>query len=282
MGPGEHRALAWVNVSGGDTIETYDAGARRITRWTEDGDVAWEFTLSFDDNSLVAALGGGFYLSIATAQPLGFPVGTSHIDTTAVSLLQPSDKRAQEIVRLPYQTRFAATLPNGTTIYTPLPLEPHAAYAVSASTIYVGYPDQWKIQRFDITGQELEPITVHDARKPLTDQSRDAWKRPVIDRMPPEQQADMIRYLADLPFSDSLPAFDTLIVDELEHLWVRQFPVPGQDSATWRVFGSDGGEVGRLALRSQQRLFHVGRDYAVIGDTRDDGAEIVAVLRLKR
>lgn len=279
-GPGEHQALAWVRALHGDTIETYDGLSRRLTYWSPAGTPARDHRFDNAEHLPAAPAGDDAVLAVRLMRAGRFPVGTAHTDTAIISLIRASDDAPLELANVPYETRFAATPPTGGVIYTPLPLEPKTAYAAGRSAVYFGHSATGTIRRFDLTGVELPPIELNAPRAPLTAEARSAWQQPLIDRMPPAQQQAMREYLDQLPYGDSLPVFDTIVVDDIERVWVRLFPTPGHEMATWRVFDGNG-ETARLRLRSDQRLLHAGADFVVIGDTREDGAEIVLVLRIR-
>jgi hypothetical protein len=277
-GPGEHRHLTWVRVVPGDTVETYDGIVRRFTYWW-DGAVVREYQWTHTDLTPLSAAGADAILALRSQRPNSFPTGTSHTDSVTVFAVR-AGMQPVELATLANETRFAASPPTGGIIYTPLPLEPKAAFAAGRTTVYFGYPADGTIRRFDISGREMPPVTVSYPRQPLTAEMRAAWQRPLVERMPADQQPAMRQYLDRLPYGELLPIFDTLLVDDSERLWIRQFPIPGEAATTWRVY-EDVREVGVLQLPATDRLLHVVSDRVVVTTIRDDGAEMVLVRLLR-
>ena len=280
-GPGEHRGLGGLWFAQGDTVVSYDGVAGKLIYWSSDGQPNREERVAAADQMIGGGIpGSSQYLQLTVNRPFQFPVGTSHHDSMTVSV--SGSARAVRLGTFGYETRYAATLPTGGLIFTPLPLEPKASYAAGRKAIYVGDGSRWHVRIFAPTGEELAPIEPTVPRRPLTVEAREAWKKPLIEGMPVEQRPAMESYLAALPYSDSLPAYDALVVDEMDMLWIREFPVPGDSLVTWRVYAEEGRKTGELRLRVRERLFQVGDDFVVIGDTRADGAEMVMIRRLRR
>jgi hypothetical protein len=277
-GPGEHRHLTWARIVPGDTVEIFDGITQRFTYWW-DGAVVREYQWPHADLTPVVVADANAILALRSRRPSRIATGTSHTDSVTISIIRAGEQPV-EIVTLPYETRFAATLPTGGVIYTPLPLEPKAAFASGRTTFYFGYPADGSIRRFDVSGNELAPVGLSSPRQALTPEARSAWQQPIIEGMPAEQQPAMRQYLDRLPYGELLPMFDALLVDDRERLWVRQFPVPGQASATWRVYEGER-EVGTLQLPAAERLLHVASDRVVLAATRADGAEMVIVRLLR-
>jgi hypothetical protein len=104
----------------------------------------------------------------------------------------------------------------------------------------------------------------------------------MIEPVPAQQKAVMRRYLESIPYPDSLPLFDTFLVDDLGNLWVRSFPMPGSDSVTWNVFAEAGTRIGSITLPVLYKPLHIGADFVVFSSSREDGAQTVSVFALRR
>lgn len=79
------------------------------------------------------------------------------------------------------------------------------------------------------------------------------------------------------------PAYDAIIVDKDEHLWVRRYPAAGKDNTPWIVFSPDGVHVATVVMSAALTVYEVGQDY-VSGIVRDpdSGRHAVVVLSLNR
>lgn len=81
----------------------------------------------------------------------------------------------------------------------------------------------------------------------------------------------------------TLPAYDGLLVDHDDHLWVRRHPSAGEDLAEWTVFAPDGAHVATVRLPALLTVHEIGRAY-VAGIVQDPftGTHAVQVWSLTR
>lgn len=79
------------------------------------------------------------------------------------------------------------------------------------------------------------------------------------------------------------PAYDALLVDTDDHLWVRRYPSADADRTPWLVFSPDGVHVATLEMPTDLTVSEIGSDY-VAGVVRsiDTGRHAVVVLSLRR
>jgi hypothetical protein len=184
---------------------------------------------------------------------------------------------------MPLQTRFAAQLPGGGTIYTGLPLYPTTTFAVAGDVFFAGFGHEGRVRRFSSAGDTLADLSWTAPVEPLTADRRAAWQQPILESVKGRaEEPHMQSYLDALPYPDALPAYDRLLGDDTGKLWVRSYPVPGADSTLWRVLESDGTVVARITTPATLQLLHVGVEFIVASDTDVDGQERVAVWRLRR
>ena len=84
--------------------------------------------------------------------------------------------------------------------------------------------------------------------------------------------------------AEVLPAFTSVIVDRLNHLWVEEYEAPGEErpGLLWTVFDPDGRVLGFVAMPERLEVFEIGEDY-ILGLWRDDlRVEYVQVWPLER
>ncbi|MYJ69357.1 MAG: hypothetical protein F4087_12745 [Gemmatimonadetes bacterium] len=87
-----------------------------------------------------------------------------------------------------------------------------------------------------------------------------------------------------MPLVESFPAFRALLVDALDHLWVREATLPGMDrpAPLWTVFDAEGRVLGFIETPEGLTVLEIGADY-ILGQTTDDlGVESVQVWALER
>ena len=71
--------------------------------------------------------------------------------------------------------------------------------------------------------------------------------------------------LDGMPLPETLPAFATIIVDALDHLWVREYPVPGRGTSAplWTVFDPEGQVLGFVETPPRLRVYEIGADHVL-------------------
>ena len=87
-----------------------------------------------------------------------------------------------------------------------------------------------------------------------------------------------------MPHPETLPAFTTIMADELDHLWVREYDVPGDEITRrlWTVFDPEGLVLGYVEMPRGMIIDEIGADY-VLGRRLGELGEVqVAVWPLRR
>src|SRR5690606_17242667 len=153
------------------------------------------------------------FVSATEDPPVRFAVGTSHQDSLTVAVLDAHTGSSQPIARVPRQTRFAATLPDGRTIYISLPLQPRLSIAVGSSSIFLGYPSKPAVDQYATSGETIHTVSLPLSGAPLTPELRRAWQTSMEEGVSDEEKPLMARYLESLPYPEVMPAFDRLVVD---------------------------------------------------------------------
>lgn len=74
---------------------------------------------------------------------------------------------------------------------------------------------------------------------------------------------DLPEHLQAMPLPESLPAFRAVMSDALDHLWVREYPVPGRETPgpLWTVFDPEGRVLGHIETPPGLVIYEIGADY---------------------
>ena len=88
----------------------------------------------------------------------------------------------------------------------------------------------------------------------------------------------------EIPLPETLPAFDRVIADALDHLWIREYRIPGRDTRhpLWTVFDPEGRVLGRVETPRGLRIFEIGEEHVLGLAIRDLGVQQVQVWPLRR
>ncbi len=158
---------------------------------------------------------------------------------------------------------------------------PHLA--IGRRHVYVGSADSGAVQVYTLDGTPAGVRTLPhaDLRASPADLER-AKRLDTLGQDAATQAQTRSDWALDTPPS-TLPAYDALIVDYDDHLWVRRHPVAGQKATPWIVFDPDGAHVATVALPAILTVHEIGRDYiAGIVLDPETGRHAVRVVALSR
>ena len=149
--------------------------------------------------------------------------------------------------------------------------------------VYVGAADSGVVQVYALDGTPAGTRRLPESEMRATAADLERAKR--IDSLgqDAETQKETRRvWELDTPPA-TLPAYDAILVDKDEHLWVRRYPVAGKDSTPWIVFNPAGVQLATVTMPAALTVYEVGPDY-VSGIVRDpvSGRHAVVVLSLNR
>ena len=250
-GPGEFRYLtnAWAR---GDTIEAFDSEVSRITRFAPDGTVE---TIKLDISRLSrvphSAVPGAFGQGWVLMGVTGFD-RSGRDEVSVFHFLR--DGQFQGVI-----TRVGGILrdPRG---IGPVPLSPSAYLEIKGDELFVGETLTPRIRTFDPAGLDGTavswtpgPVSPGKAIREVT--------RIAVDRAEPANRQRLRDRLSETPKPDVVPVFSSFLLDESGFIWIRPYEV-ARDAAVlggalylerpaggeWRVFHSNGEEVGSIAI----------------------------------
>ena len=135
------------------------------------------------------------------------------------------------------------------------------------------------------TGGVIRVVRRADGPRPAKAAHRDAWVSARLADFK-DDGTERVRRRRTLyessPFPDTLPAFETLLLQRGGQLWVKEtnFDNPASDTRQWSVFDRRGIPLGAVETPTDLQLFEIGRDY-VLGVWKDDlGVEYVQLFEL--
>jgi hypothetical protein len=267
-GPGEFRAIMWMESTTDGGVTLSDSRNRRITTLGPDGTLARErrFAPPFDEGSLpsTAITASGSALSVLSdGRVIGFPRG----------IALPSGSRGP----LPLQGDFA--------VYPADSLSAQPAVPIGRRTVFEWYEDPGQ-QGFPLASM-LQGARIwwggHSGRFALTESSTprievfDEGRLTLVIR---ERRARAPFTPDSIPASyaaaaDSLPAYQDLRVDGLHRVWARL--TVDDDPAVWRVFDAAGTTLLDMALPVDARVLDADEERLMLLRRDSLGLESVTV-----
>lgn len=244
-GPGEFRAITWMEATADGGVTLADSRNRRLTTLGPDGTLARErrFAPAFDEGALpsTAITAAGFAVSaLSDGRVIGFP--------RAFAL--PSGSRGP----LPLRGDFA--------VYPADSLSADAAEPIGRRTVFEWYEDPGQ-QGFPVASILQGPRIwwgAHSGRLALTESSTpriEVFDEGRLTLVVSERRARAPFTPDSIPdayavAADSLPAYQDLRVDGLHRIWARL--TVDDDPAVWRVFDEDGTTLLDMALPVDARV----------------------------
>jgi hypothetical protein len=288
-GPGEFKALDGLAAYRGDSVAVWDRALWRLTVVGPDGGVGRTVNVH-GLNSVVARLRGalsdGSFVLAAAGSAEDFLRNDPGERRDSVSYLRftPDGVLADTLDRRAAEEYVTARSGHHILI-RPVLFGRDSHVAVGGDRVFVGQSDEFRIDVMDRDGTQVMSIRrTGELRTPTrqelararseADAAGDAHVRTTGASGSPRTEP--------LPARATVPAFDRLIVDQENHLWVRDFLVSPTDSSRWSVYASEGHRVATVQTPPGVEIYQVGSDW-ILGRGRDDlDVEIVLLYRLRR
>lgn len=143
-------------------------------------------------------------------------------------------------------------------------------YEVAGNRIYVAPNDTYEIRIHARDGSLESIVRKQHEHLDVTDADVEALKEQQLSGNMPQGMRDaMVGILDDTPIRETMPAFDSVMVDRVGNLWVEEYRRPGDTLPRWTVFNRDGELLGTLSLPDGFVIYDVGDDY-VLGKWSDE------------
>jgi hypothetical protein len=280
-GPGEFSTIQKLQPLSGDTLYALDGFAARATILTEDGAVVRTLWLRSGPSPWLAKVAAG-YVAGTSRPPLAFPVGSRAFEYARFLLLAEDGDTIRTLATLPVRDMYRVQAPAGTRTTT-VPFDPHGQFAFGSDSWYFAWPAEWTITRYRYEPDSaVDTIRVDRPLRRLEPSAIEQWIDARLATTPPHELAALRRYWRAFPYRETLPAFDRMLLDEEENLWVREYVIAGDAAATWVILAADGRVLAELQTPPDLQLMHVGRDVAV-GVRRDEyDREYIVAYELRR
>ncbi len=286
QGPGEFTALAGIDTWPGDSIVAWDGRTGAISVFDSDGSFGRSFVLETEgENPLTPrfAFGDGSLLGRA-ADASGEGYRRSEVSY---------ERRAGDgATLLSYGTHpgresffgFAGGMP---IMLAGLPFSRYLVDGAWGDLVVISPNDDYEVRAYDAADGSLARIVrrEHAHRAPTMAEATQLFEENLTSSSVPEQAANAFREaFPNVPLVERFPAFDGILVDGLDHLWVREARLTGTElpAPLWTVFDPEGRVLGFVETPAGLTILEIGADY-ILGRTTDDlGVESVQVRELER
>lgn len=165
----------------------------------------------------------------------------------------------------------------------PHPLGKNPVLAIGKDRAYVGTADSFLVQSFTLDGDSAGVLRNTDADLRTTPEDIERFKRLDTLGRNDVDKARSVREWSAVQFPPTVPAYDAMLVDARDHVWIRRFPRGIDTHAEWLVFAPSGEQVATLQMPGTLTVYEIGADY-VLGIEVDpvEGRQMVRQYALRR
>ncbi|NIN72091.1 MAG: hypothetical protein GTO46_09275 [Gemmatimonadetes bacterium] len=285
-GPGEFQGLADVWVLADDSLLAYDARNDRISFFDPSGGFVRSFQLQTltggkSSPSLVAPFADGSLL--IRARTMFFSPHTEgglRRDSILYLRCDPEGALIDSMGWFPgpewYVKSEQGSMTASTRAFGRAPVA-----AAFADAFYFGASDIYEIARYDASGELQRLIRKTQQNVSVTAEDIERWK---VEHFREEDENTRIfweRMFADMPFPETMPAYERLIVDDEGSLWVEEYRRPGDEQPRWTVFDPQGVLLGEVETPPGLQVYQIGSDFVLGRWTDELDVEHVQLYKLK-
>ncbi len=284
-GPGEFTDLYQADPWLGDSLVAGDFRHETMTVFDSDGNFGRIVRL---EDSPIVSLRAVFELGLYRVMRDGSILlarEPSHPDTVDIAIFDAEGGSRRSLGSHPgWETYF---LERANTLYNVI-FSRTLAMAPWGHLVVITPTDRSEITAFTRGGTVARIVRLGHEPRATAQAHVDAYIEAEVSRVPSEMVEFRARYrgeFQDLPVAERLPAFTSVMTDALDHLWVEEFAVPGEErpGVLWTVLDPEGRVLGFVETPEELEIYEIGADY-IVGKTEDEefGVESVQVWRLDR
>lgn len=275
-GPGEYRDMTGLFSIAGDSLLVSDGILRRLSILDPGGRFIRSIALTPPDDQLgslarVAVAGDGSilvgYMDPAPRQPSPESVEL----TMQLFRYDATGKLLNRLGRFPVSEHFIQTVPRtrGGIAYwdrafgRALQLAPEGAGFVAADG------RDFRVPQYSSDGRVVTIHHLEQELRPLPSSDIDAYKRLQLEDVQPNERALIERFIAEMPYPDTYPAFRGILTDSAGRIWLESYPAPGSTKGQWIVLDPRTHGTSVLTTPARFQVFAVSAT-AVCGVRRDE------------
>jgi hypothetical protein len=282
-GPGEFQHPAWLGGFGADSVLVWDAGHRRFSVYSLDGEWGRSFSPEGVTGAFPAVLGvfADRTILMTAGMALAGAGGSPWRDTLSFLRLGPEGDVLGTVGRFPGPENYEVPAAGGRVYARPFGRE--TVVAVQADRFSVATGDAYEVVSLDVEGSARGGFRRDAPPVPITRGDVAAYRADLLEAVGPSEAPAWRRALDAATFPDHVPPVSGLVPAPGGAVWVReaQPPYTYAEGARWAVYAPDGTPTARIALPPRFTLWQVGDGWALGGVTDEDGTERVWLYRLR-
>jgi len=152
-------------------------------------------------------------------------------------------------------------------------------WGVWGDLVAVGVSSRYEIKALEADGSLVRIVRREHIPREVTSAEVDAY----IEGRRFFNEANRREYRS-VPVAEHFPVFTSIMSDGLDHLWVREYDLPGEERGAplWSVFDPEGRVLGFVETPAALTIYEIGPDYILGKLVSELGVESVQVWPLDR
>ena len=280
LGPDEFKYIARLRRCG-DVVHVYDIGrGNELRSYALDGTARGTLVIASPEGRVPYAFtcnGDGLWLSMDWERIRELEPGRRR-GTVPFWISAADGSQRASLGTLPGSERLV--IPGGS---GPHPLGKQPVLAMGRDRAWVGSADSFVVQAFTLDGAPAGVL--RDTDIDLATTPDDIARYKYRDTLGASERARerSVREWETFEFPPTVPAYDAMLVDSEDLVWVRRHPRRIGAEVEWLVFRSDGTRVATVRLPETLTVHEIGADY-IAGIAVDplDGRQSVRLHALRR
>ena len=299
-GPGEFRGRVWwVEECGLDSLVAFDPAPNRLTYFSPTGTLHGTETIQLPANLLGTRIqppfsdGSLLGVRMATYQDrLGAAISERKrlvdpdgMRRETVHFLRVEEENLDTLLALETRDMISVTQKGegpSATLRAMAPFSAEILWATGKDFFVVGYGDAQAFRIYDSRGEQQQVLRGIGAPREATAADRRAFRIWYLEEGGPENWRELRQMILEqATWSDSIPLFDSAVVDNEGLIWLREFRFDGE-KRDWQIYSQVGVHVARATIPFRIQVYEIGIDYVLGEITGDYDEEMVVLLELSR
>ena len=286
-GPGEFTNLIRLDHWPGDSLVARWSQGQRLTVFDSQGNYGRVFGMQDRVRIFVdAVLPGGLVLASRTAPSETSGDGLSR-SRSIYEIRGPEGEPGPTMGSFPGSEYYSPPVDDGVMVIR-IPFSRDGFDVPWGDDVIVGSNDTYEIRVYSTDGTLKRIVRREHDLIPITRAHLDAHIERLVAGLPEPERAARRREeqeeFRDVELPNTHPAFRRVLADEVDHLWIQEYTLPGEagPNPVWTVFDPEGHVLGFMDTPAGLRIFEIGEDYLLGYATDELGVEYVQLWSLNR
>lgn len=279
-GPGEFANITWLSrcSTSPPMAYVYDRGQSRMSVFDAQGELIRTYGVGELEGRVpyrLACNHGGAFLAVEWPFPRN--VAGPYRADAGVAFLDGDGRYTGTLARFLGPERYRHASSDG-----PRPFGMDLYVAVGHNRLYVGTAEEYAIAEFSASGDPLDTIRWEGPQRDVRAEHVDTYIDNQLSGLEGEERRRRERGWRQMEFPERFPAYQAVLVDPFDRVWVQEYARPGQERTTWWVFNPDYELEAQVETPAGLQVFEIDENYLVGLNRNEFDAEVVELYRVER